>query len=589
MIINLAREYSRFKLNHLKHEVIIYIASSLLMIWFMFQMVRLAIFKYYTIDEFQYAHASWLVSKGNVPFRDFFDHHFPLIYQLLALPFCYLDNNPANTIYLRIIMILFVLIIVISIYIINAKSDYLSGIIAPLLLLAVATFSGRATEIRPDTVAFSLFIAAIALLYFIKKPASKGFLVGLLIIFSLWGSQKVFYYGLVFLIGFIIDVIWNRRHGNENYLLGKPSMVVLGSLTGLVPIFLYLTVTQSWSEWYFWCIKWAFIHQQEYQGFSWTQYFIPFLFDYWWLFPFAFIGIVYTIDNIIKKSNYPWGNPDLILLGALLTSFISYAIQTAPFSYSLIPFVAILATFSARGVAWAFRACWKWYAKKMTGALALYVALCIFILLSLINSNAKISNLIALDNSYQEEIFTKINDLTNQDDTIYDNSGGYVTRPHVYYFFYTDSLLRHKLKNYIAQQVPQALLKSRCVMVLQDIRFQGLPESLKKFIDNHFQPYNGDIRLWGQKYQIYPPQTLESEFYAIKNGKYFIQPLSALEEGDFYIDGKKITKPFFVLEEGHRKIRYIGKAKEFFILWLPKNNQPYYPRFNLPANFSKLL
>jgi hypothetical protein len=215
MITKLEEEFSPFKRNHSKNEISIYIVSLSLMAWFTFQTARLSIFKYYSIDEFQYAHASWLVSKGNIPFRDFFDHHFPLIYQILSLPFMYLDNNPSNIIYLRIIMNMFVLIIIISLYIINANSDRLSGIVAPLLLLSVWTFSSKAIEIRPDTVAFSLFILSIALLYVIKKSTIKGFWVGLLITLSLWGSQKVVYYGMVFLIGFIIDITWNRMYGKK--------------------------------------------------------------------------------------------------------------------------------------------------------------------------------------------------------------------------------------------------------------------------------------------------------------------------------------------------------------------------------------
>ena len=34
---------------------------------------RIALERYYSIDEFQYAHAGWLVSRGAVPYRDFFD------------------------------------------------------------------------------------------------------------------------------------------------------------------------------------------------------------------------------------------------------------------------------------------------------------------------------------------------------------------------------------------------------------------------------------------------------------------------------------------------------------------------------------
>jgi hypothetical protein len=38
--------------------------------------------RYLTIDEFQWGHASWLVSQGEVPYRDFYEHHLPLGYVL---------------------------------------------------------------------------------------------------------------------------------------------------------------------------------------------------------------------------------------------------------------------------------------------------------------------------------------------------------------------------------------------------------------------------------------------------------------------------------------------------------------------------
>jgi hypothetical protein len=38
--------------------------------------------RYLTIDEFQWGHATWLVSQGEVPYRDFYEHHLPLGYVL---------------------------------------------------------------------------------------------------------------------------------------------------------------------------------------------------------------------------------------------------------------------------------------------------------------------------------------------------------------------------------------------------------------------------------------------------------------------------------------------------------------------------
>ena len=40
--------------------------------------------RFFTIDEYQYGHATWLVAQGQLPYRDFFEHHFPLSYVLHA-------------------------------------------------------------------------------------------------------------------------------------------------------------------------------------------------------------------------------------------------------------------------------------------------------------------------------------------------------------------------------------------------------------------------------------------------------------------------------------------------------------------------
>ena len=36
------------------------------------------------VDEFEHLHASWLVSAGKVPYKDFFEHHNPLLWYLSA-------------------------------------------------------------------------------------------------------------------------------------------------------------------------------------------------------------------------------------------------------------------------------------------------------------------------------------------------------------------------------------------------------------------------------------------------------------------------------------------------------------------------
>ena len=40
--------------------------------------------RFFTVDEYQYIHATWLVSQGERPYVDFYEHHFPLSYVLHA-------------------------------------------------------------------------------------------------------------------------------------------------------------------------------------------------------------------------------------------------------------------------------------------------------------------------------------------------------------------------------------------------------------------------------------------------------------------------------------------------------------------------
>ena len=46
--------------------------------------------RFFSVDEYQYGHATWLVAGGAIPYLDFFEHHFPGSYVLHA-PFYWVD------------------------------------------------------------------------------------------------------------------------------------------------------------------------------------------------------------------------------------------------------------------------------------------------------------------------------------------------------------------------------------------------------------------------------------------------------------------------------------------------------------------
>src|SRR5581483_7929587 len=81
------------------------IAIGVALAWFALETAFLGLRKSFSIDEFQYAHAAWLVAHGSVPYRDFFEVHFPLVYQALAPVFAVLGDDPRAVLGLRIAML----------------------------------------------------------------------------------------------------------------------------------------------------------------------------------------------------------------------------------------------------------------------------------------------------------------------------------------------------------------------------------------------------------------------------------------------------------------------------------------------------
>ena len=57
--------------------------------------LRIFYAKNYLVDTYEHIHASWLVSTGLVPYRDFFEHHHPLLWYVLSplVKWFYLDVN----------------------------------------------------------------------------------------------------------------------------------------------------------------------------------------------------------------------------------------------------------------------------------------------------------------------------------------------------------------------------------------------------------------------------------------------------------------------------------------------------------------
>lgn len=560
---------------------IVEVAVAAALAWFSLQAVLLALRKYFSIDEFQYAHAAWLVARGHVPYRDFFEVHFPLVYQALAPVFVVAGDDPRAVLGLRAGMLVFLAVACVAAGVLVRDRGRVATLAAPLLLLALPPFVTLATEIRPDAAALALFLAALAVLRVPGRDVACAFASGLLLIGALWGSQKAaFYAGLVFAPALLLDVLRPASDaGTEQPLLRSPRGFVAGAASGLVALAAYLVATRSWAAWWSWCFAWAAEHQRHYPGFSWRRYFDAILVDSIWLFALGAIGLAATLRDLSRRGRSALRDPELLLVVAVASTFASFALQRAPYPYSLLPFLALVAIFAAR-------ACGLLLATSVARPPRLLFGLALGTVLAL--QSATIASFVGSSNARQLEVLARIAELTAPTDPAYDNSGGYVARPHAYSYFYTDSYLREAAADELVRDVPRAIVDRGAVLHLFDLRFESLPEPVRAFLLRHFQPLDGDVALWGQRYQVPSDGRLEDSFLAVRDDRYFVDPPSALERGTLTIDGAAVRERVFALGRGYHRIEYTGPPGEVSILWLPHDGKPWQPRPGLAQTFSRL-
>ncbi|MDQ3281274.1 MAG: hypothetical protein M3Q69_07655 [Acidobacteriota bacterium] len=119
------------------------------------------------VDEIEFFRATRWIGLGQVPFRDFWEHHTPLQWIAFA-PFARLFSNgpgAASIVALRWVQMA-VWIGIVALLLRIARREGVRGWSALALLLVSAVFTRRAVEYRLDVLANLAYIAAIALVLF---------------------------------------------------------------------------------------------------------------------------------------------------------------------------------------------------------------------------------------------------------------------------------------------------------------------------------------------------------------------------------------------------------------------------------------
>lgn len=160
-------------------------------------------------DEFQHAHSAFMIAGGQLPYRDYFEHHPPLLHQLLARmiegrqPERDLGRALDTLVALRTFCWSFAALGGLA-HALLARRLFgsLAAAVASLLLWSTLIVFEKTIEIRPDTCAFALLQAALLLLCRGASPGRTA--LG----FSLLGLGLVFTQKLIFPIGGLVVGTW---------------------------------------------------------------------------------------------------------------------------------------------------------------------------------------------------------------------------------------------------------------------------------------------------------------------------------------------------------------------------------------------
>ncbi len=149
------------------------------------------------IDEFEHIHSTWYVKDGHVPYRDFFQHHNPLLWYLMAPLLWIFGETVEAMMACRILIFAVSLAIAFLVYSISRTLTMSreAGLISVVLLFSMPFFVDSTIEIRPDVpmLLFSLISIHFLVRYLQEKKAKFMAFSGLFASISFLFLQKTIF------------------------------------------------------------------------------------------------------------------------------------------------------------------------------------------------------------------------------------------------------------------------------------------------------------------------------------------------------------------------------------------------------------
>jgi len=202
--------------------------------------------RYFDPDELEHLHAAWCIYRGMLPYRDFFEHHTPLLHYVLAFLYPALGESIELIFAARALMWLLTgLILYLTFRLGSEMFDDDIGITAALLLSYMVMFLEKSLEIRPDVASTALWLLCLIVLIRAVRYQSRrlylwsGISLGVALLFT----PKILFPTLGVALGFAYQLARYRISPSRH--LRFLSLFALGYLIPIAGTLIYFGVLRG--------------------------------------------------------------------------------------------------------------------------------------------------------------------------------------------------------------------------------------------------------------------------------------------------------------------------------------------------------
>jgi hypothetical protein len=556
---------------HIFTTVVLVLAAILLL----YRVCEFGQERFFTIDEYQFGHATWLVSQGQKPYVDFYEHHFPLSYVLHAVFFLG-DSGDASfeTLALRLRKIVFVYILGACLLAGLAARAATGNLHAALLSAFLPITFGfglmSAVDYRADTLAAFTFLSCLFLLELNRSGRSRALAIscGVIAALAAFMTQKMAAMGgvtiaLMYGVDFFRRRAWRTRSETELFVSFPVAFAVSAGLV-LALVIGGVTCLGMLSDGYEIAILQSLQHETLYPQESVWEYLEPFLSATW----YSSLPIVgFAAFFCFTRGAGFWRIPLAVAIGA-------GALLRAQYPYNYVFLSYLIAVCAVRGYSIAIDRIPARGPKWLAARSLLYL----IPLAVLPNQLDFVSH--TTSNAHQLAILNKIQAYTSHGDAVIDSAGGAMFRNHGSYYYHHGKFHREIFADYFATELIEDYRRSQAVFWIKDNRLQELPEPVREYFDSHYLRVDGDLYGLGFSIPAYSGEELDLEIDVVREGYYHILPPSSrgrdIERrthrsmpGDAWIDGRRVRSRGLRLGQGRHHISLRDGSPAFLLSFLP--------------------